>query len=163
MRDAASNVVGPRTPLSVAEPNLLVYTLPVGTLLYHGTEFDYGDAVLDRSNFFANPATANKYQYNSANGHLYEYVVHRKVVLLALDQTDCRVSNNRLPGTTAPRCGDSPTSLLQRPPNRSWRTRKCAGNCWHPLTVPTIQKKGVRNQYGPASTAVTGASSRNCA
>lgn len=89
------SIVGP-VPLP-QHPGVSVYTLPVGTRLYHGTGHPNGIDILQRPNFFGNPIAANIYcqrnQCKDGNtaaigGHLFQYVVYRPVILMALDRCD---------------------------------------------------------------------------
>ena len=87
------SILGP-VPLP-QHPGVSVYTLPVGTLLYHGTGHPNGIDILQRPKFFGNPIAETVFcQRNQCKdgktaaigGHLFQYVVYRPVILLALDQ-----------------------------------------------------------------------------
>ena len=86
-------IIGP-VPLP-SHPGLLVYTLPVGVQLYHGTAHPMPTEILDRPGFFSSPSAANIYCQRKqckengnppVGGYLYEYTVKQPVILLALDQ-----------------------------------------------------------------------------
>ena len=84
-------VIGPVPHASV--PGVLVYVMLPGTMLYHGTSHPDGADILQRPNFFSNPAVANIYCQrhqcgkDPVGGNLYEYQTRHAATLLALD--DC--------------------------------------------------------------------------
>lgn len=86
--DWSSDLIGPTPNPFASETD--VYTVPVGTNLFHGAPYHVNpDHILERPNFFGDWRTASVYHLSNDDGRcIHRYTVYQPIVVLALDS--CR-------------------------------------------------------------------------